>query len=167
MNKSSIKFKYFILSISFFFIFISCNNNVVYKESIKIPDNVWDMNNIAQFKPTIDSINTPYNVYLNIRHANMYPSQNLWLFISTTTPTGATQVDTFECILADDKGKWFGDGAGDIWDVEIPYKQNIAFPIAGEYNIKIQHGMRLENLPLIMEIGISIEKIDIKETGNK
>jgi len=142
---------------------LSCNNNVIYDESIKIPDNVWDMNNIATFKPTIDSINTPYDISLNIRHAHLYPSQNLWLFISTKSPNGKMQVDTFECILADEKGDWFGDGSGDIWDVKIPYMQNIAFPESGEYLITVQHGMRIEKLPLIMEIGIEIEKTEIQE----
>lgn len=145
--------------------FTSCKKNVVYQENVKIPDNIWDMNNIAVFKPTIDSINIPYNLNINVRHAHLYPSQNLWLFISTISPSGINQVDTFECLLADDKGKWLGDGAGDIWDVEIPYKQEIAFPEAGEYQIQIQHGMRMEKLPLIMEIGISIEKAHLSETS--
>jgi len=135
---------------------LACNEKVVYENNVKIAEGVWDMNNILEFAPKIDSINKPYNIFINIRHSDLYPSQNLWLFIETISPSNITQVDTFECVLAASDGKWYGSGAGDIWDVEVPYKYQVAFPIAGEYKMKIQHGMRTEKLPLIMEVGIKI-----------
>lgn len=157
------KILYVILILALSLSIFSCKSKTVYNESIEIPDFSWDMNNLAKFEPTIDSLNIPYDILLKIRHAHLYPSSNLWLFISTTSPSGKMQVDTFECLLADETGEWFGDGAGDIWDVEIPYQQNIAFSEQGKYLITIQHGMRMEKLPLIMEIGLCIKKAELKE----
>ena len=63
-----------------------------------------------------------------------------------------------ECILADKKGKWQGDGAGDLWDNKIPLKQNLVFPQAGKYTFTFEQGMRLDPLPLIMDFGMVIEE---------
>jgi len=139
----------------------SCKNGVIYEKNLEIEEGIWDMNNILEFVPKIDSINKPYDIFINIRHSDYYPSQNLWLFIETISPNNLTQVDTFECVLAEIDGKWLGSGMGDIWDIEIPYKQNIAFPVSGEYKIKIQQGTRSEKLPLIMEIGVKIKETKI------
>ena len=43
-----------------------------------------------------------------------------------------------------------------------PYKSNVYFPRNGTYKFKIQHGMRVEDLKGIYDIGMKIEKIRIK-----
>ena len=66
--------------------------------------------------------------------------------------------DTLECILADEKGKWLGTGIGDIYDNQIPFKKNVLFPKKGKYKFEIEQGMRTDIVPLIMDIGLRIEK---------
>ncbi len=138
---------------------VSCNNNSIYKESKKVPNSIWDMNNILKFQANVEDVEQEYNIDIRIRHAEFYPSQNLWLFITTTAPDGVFQKDTLECILADQDYKWKGKGLGQIWDVKVPFKKDIKFIEKGEYLFEIQHGMRLEQLPQIMEIGVEINKL--------
>jgi gliding motility-associated lipoprotein GldH len=68
--------------------------------------------------------------------------------------------DTLDCILADEKGKWLGSGIGDIYDNQIPFKRNVRFPLPGTYSFEIQQGTRKDDIPLIMDVGLRIEKAE-------
>ncbi len=149
-----------VLIITFLLFFVvACNNNSVYKESVDIPNSIWNMNNTIKLQAHIDDIELEYNLDISIRHAEFYPAQNLWLFIKTTAPSGEFQRDTVECILADENYRWKGKGLGQIWDVKVPFKRGIKFIEKGDYSFEIQHGMRMEQLPQVMKIGIQIDKL--------
>jgi gliding motility-associated lipoprotein GldH len=142
---------------------ISCDSNKVYESNVEIPDSAWDTAQVAVFQFGIEEKTIPYNLKINVRHTQFYVAQNLWLFIKTTSPSNKVQYDTLNCQLADDKGKWLGDGMGEIFDLNQTYKQNIGFPETGQYKIEIKHGMRMPKVPMIMEIGFRVETAEIKE----
>ncbi len=149
------KKKLFFLAILLVTLLSACEKNI-YKHQCDIPEGIWDINNVLIFTPQIDSINKLYDINLEVRHATMYPSQNLWLFIKTTAPSGTIQIDTLECTMADNSGKWISDCAGDICDFTTTYKKMIKFVEQGKYTMEIQHGMRTDKLPLILKLGIII-----------
>lgn len=138
--------------------FISCDNNRIFEDNIKIPDNVWNVNNIVKLQMDITDTTALTNFYVNVRQSEGYPYSNIFLFIKTQFPNGQQSNDTIECILADEKGQWLGSGMGDIYDNQIPFKRNVRFPVTGTYTFELQHGMRVEDLPLIMDVGLRIEK---------
>jgi len=149
-----------ILPISLILAFLllqSCDKNTVYKKYKEIPDKVWDRSYQPEFNFENTDTTQPYNINMHVRNASLYPHANLWLFIQTTSPTGETTIDTLECVLAEASGQWMGEGMGDIWDNEIPWKQNYKFDQNGKYTFRIEQAMRLEKLPGIMEVGISVE----------
>jgi gliding motility-associated lipoprotein GldH len=98
------------------------------------------------------------NISLMVRHADAYPYRNLFVFVTTKYPDGKVLTDTMEVILSDEKGKWQGSGAGDIFDFKVPIKKNVRFPLAGKYQFSFEQGMRVDPLPLIMDFGFEIEK---------
>lgn len=137
----------------------SCNSNVVFTDSQKMSGETWKLMDIPTFKvPVTDTINSN-NVIFTIRNGSAYPFRNIFLFVSTTSPDGKKLTDTLQYNLADEKGKWVGKGFGDVHEVNLPYKSNVYFPRKGLYEFKIQHGMRVENLKGIYDIGLRIEKI--------
>ena len=138
--------------------FVSCNSNVLTSQITKLPEEGWDEKNKLNFTVDVTDNKVYYNVFLNVRHADSYPFSNLFVFLTTTNPSGKVTIDTLECILANKKGEWQGDGTGDIWDNKILLKQNLIFPQTGKYNFSFQQGMRLNPLPLIMDFGLTIEK---------
>lgn len=146
-----------LLSIS---LFSSCNDNRIFEENKAIPESGWDTSNVVSFNVEIKDPSTPANFYVNVRNADGYPYSNLFLFVKTRFPNGKQSNDTLECTLADDNGKWIGKGIGDIYDNRIPFKRNVRFPIAGIYKFEIQQGMRVSRVPLIMDIGLRIEKAE-------
>ena len=144
------------------FAIVSCDRNKVYEEYVEITDNVWQNKNAVNFEFEIDDTTSLHNIFINVRHATHYPYNNLWVFIKSSAPNGQINIDTVECILADKQGRWKGDGLGDLWDMQIPWKQNVRFPHTGKYRVEFQQGMRVDALPGIMDMGLRIEKIDTK-----
>lgn len=141
-------------------LFSSCDKSRIFEENKTIPENVWNKDSIIKFEVDIHDAQLPTNFYVNVRNADGFPYKDLFLFIKTTYPDGKTFQDTLDCILADEQGKWLGDGMGDIYDNQIPFKRNVHFPAEGKYTFEIQQGMRVDNLPLIMDVGIRIEKVE-------
>lgn len=149
-----------IVCLLFVLLFSSCDNSRIFEQNYSIPESGWDQTNSAKFDVDIKDPSTPANFYINVRHADGYPYANLFLFIKTVFPNGKLSNDTLECVLADDKGKWLGSGIGDIYDNQIPFKRNVRFPVAGNYHFEIEQAMRTQTVPLIMDVGLRIEKAE-------
>lgn len=138
---------------------VSCNSKVVYTDSQAMPKKTWGLMNTPTFRmPVTDTINSN-NVYFTIRTGSSYPFRNIYLFVTTTSPNGKVITDTLQYNLADEKGKWYGKGLGDIHELNLPYKSNVFFPVKGIYQFKFQHGMRVENLNGVYDLGVRVEKI--------
>lgn len=150
------------LLVVFMFLFISCDPNQVYEENREISEYEWHKDSVVTFNVNIQDTINPHNIYVNVRNTSQYKMQNLFLFITTTSPNSSTLVDTFECYLADARGKWTGNGWGDIYDNQFLYKQNIRFPISGNYQFEYVQAMRTEKLKYISDIGLRIEKVEIR-----
>ncbi len=149
------------LTVSLFLCFLSlvaCDSNVVFEKNIKLDDNRWAQGTVIKLETEIKDTISPMNLYINVRNASGYQFRNLFVFLTTITPENNKSRDTLELILADDAGKWLGDGMGDIWDNRILFKQNFQFPSAGKYTFELEQAMRIDPLPQIMDAGIRIEK---------
>lgn len=146
---------------------VSCNNNIVYSEQKEISDFIWDRSEVVEFKFDIADTAQRYNIITDIRHTNFYVFSNLWVMVYTTYPDGTQlEPERLQLTLADVDGRWYGDCAGDICDLENYIQQNVRFEQAGTYTISFEQIMRskdvpvLERLPGIMALGLSLEKVD-------
>lgn len=145
----------------------SCGNKVVYTQYERFDeDKGWAKNYQPKFEFTNTDTNQLCDVYINVRNAESYPFRNLFMFLHTTNPKGIKTTDTIECVLADDKGKWIGSGMGDLYDNVIIYKKNTRFKQLGKYTFSYEQAMRygdkniIDPLPLIMDVGITVEKAE-------
>lgn len=151
---------YYLLFILFLISIASCQSDYLYNEYKEIDDGIWDADEPVVFYVDIQDTISVYNVFVNVRHYSNYEMQNLFLFIKTTAPGGAFVKDTFEIYLADEAGRWYGKGWGDIFDNHILYKRNIRFPQKGIYTFELIQAMRKEKLEHITDVGLSIKKIN-------
>jgi gliding motility-associated lipoprotein GldH len=149
----------FIIALIFFLLLSSCNSNVIFTESHTMKGEIWKLTDTPVFEVPISDTTTSNNVIFTVRNGSAYPFRNIYLFASTTSPDGKTITDTLQYNLADEKGKWYGNGFGDIHELNLPYKSNIFFPRKGIYVFKVQHGMRTEDLKGIYDFGLKIVKI--------
>ncbi|OFX88009.1 MAG: hypothetical protein A2W99_11370 [Bacteroidetes bacterium GWF2_33_16] len=153
----------FFLGLLFFVALIfACENNSVYDTYIAIPQLKWEAKKPIVFTVEISDTINPHNVYINIRNSSKYENMNLFLFVRTTSPSGAELIDTLECTLADDRGRWLGSGWGDIYDNSFLYKRQVRFPVQGEYIFEITQAMRTDELKNISDVGLRINKLASK-----
>jgi len=142
-------------------VFAGCDKKIIYTDFVKIPGESWTIDNVISFSPFITDTSAVNNVLITIRTGAEYPFQNIWLFVSTYSPSGKTITDTIEYMLADAKGNRAGRGFGNIKETDLIFRKGVYFPEKGTYIINIRHGMRTESLKGVYDVGLRIEKADI------
>jgi gliding motility-associated lipoprotein GldH len=153
---------YLLSSLIIILMIVSCDNNRIYDEYKSITNSQWDKNNPVVFNFDIADTTLLYNMYINIRHGGQYQFSNLFVFVTTTLPDGKMARDTVELILADNDGRWRGDGLGDIWDHSFPLNTGFRFPLAGAYKLTLTQAMRVDVLPSVMDMGLRVEEADVE-----
>jgi gliding motility-associated lipoprotein GldH len=140
------------------FFLSSCNGDIVFTDSVEMPDKMWELSNVPDFSVSVTDTIQLTDVYFTIRTGSDYPFRNLFLFVTAFSPDGNSITDTLEYDLADEKGNWYGRGFGDIHELDLPYRTSVFFPLKGTYRFKIQHGMRISDLNGVYDLGLRIEK---------
>ena len=136
----------------------SCGDLPISSSTIEIDHNGWNSIDNASFDWDVIDLDLKYDAFIDIRHNSDYPYSNLYLFLDFTFPNGNQRRDTVACVLADERGRWFGSGIGDIIDHRVSFQENFEFPINGKYRLKVAHGMRQDPLVGITDIGFRLEK---------
>jgi len=161
-SKPSVTLKRYFLA-SFFFVAIlfgSCGRSSIYDHSLEIGEIGWHQDSLMIFDDVIitDTI-SPFDFYINLRHTTDYRYSNFYLFLNTTMPNGNMTRDTIELVLADNYGKWYGNGFGHIKDNRILVRENLVFPLKGNYHFSIEQAMREDDKVLenIRNVGFRIE----------
>jgi gliding motility-associated lipoprotein GldH len=140
------------------FLVTACNSNVVFTDAKEMPGEIWNLSDIPEFSVPVTDTLSSNNVFFTIRTGTSYPFRNIYLFVTRSAPDGRSITDTMQYNLADEKGVWFGKGFGDIHELNLPYRNNVFFPVKGLYTFRIQHGMRETDLKGVYDIGLRIEK---------
>ncbi len=139
-----------------------CSDHVVYQSDVPIPGGAWSSTYAPEFAFDIADTVSQHDVYIDVRHTGDYPFSDLFLFVDLTGPGGRTMRDTVECLLADPDGRWLGKGTGFIFSdriqAKVLYKLHNRFPAAGRYSMRLEQAMRMEPLPAVMDVGVSVER---------
>lgn len=138
--------------------FSACDNARVYEKYFPVSEQEWKLNDKKTFAVEVNDTTQAYNLYINIRHTEAYPYSNLWVKLSMKDPAGKEQSQRIGFTLAEPGGRWLGTGLGDIYDDRFPVMQKVQLPKAGTYQFIVQHDMRMDNVPGIMDVGIRLEK---------
>lgn len=138
----------------------SCKDNTVFKKSIAIPENLWQINDTLNFQTEITDNEDFFNIFLTLNAKDNYLTDNIWLIISSESPSGNALNDTVMFYIFNQTGKPYGKKHGDIIKNKFLYKTHIRFPEKGTYKFTLRHGMREHDLPRVSSSGLSIEKAE-------
>lgn len=136
----------------------SCQHNTIYSDYQSVATTGWHKDSILAYSFDIQDSAAIYQVLLHVRHTEIYPFQNLWFF---TCLDG--QRDTIEFYLADERGRWLGNGGNGLIDMPILFEDDYRFTNKGEHTLTIQHGMRDTLLRGVSDVGIEIQITNGKE----
>ncbi len=145
--------------IALLFIMPSCDNTRYYEEFIEVDPTGWDFQDSIHFQTMVQDSLGYYNFLVEFRHSTAYPYSNIYLYIKTLLPDGRYALDTLSYQLAEPDGKWLGSGYSDIKSISLPFQKDIIFPVTGNYQFIITHGMRDTLLIGMKDIGFRIEKV--------
>jgi gliding motility-associated lipoprotein GldH len=137
----------------------ACSDGVVFNEAQDMPGKTWGLSNVPVFSVPVDDTLHSNNISFSIRTGSSYPFRNIYLFVTTISPRGAVLTDTLQYNLADEKGRRYGKGFGDIRELTLPFRLNVYFPAKGTYTVKVQHGMRLQDLKGVYDFGMRVDRI--------
>jgi gliding motility-associated lipoprotein GldH len=147
------------------FSIISCDSKREYDSIVSITDNSWKSENAVSFNFEVKDTLNKKDLFLTIRNNQKYSYSNLFLITTLRFPNGKKIVDTLEYEMADNSGHFLGKGFTGIKENKLFYKENVVFPMSGEYAVSVSQAMRkngaingIESLKGITEVGFRIEK---------
>lgn len=143
---------------SAFLFFVSCDRGKVFDFYLEIDPQGWVATDTIDFEIEIEpQEDVLYNTLIGLRNNNDYLYANIFFFIDVESPSGLSQIDTLQYVLAAPDGKWLGSGVGEIKYNLFKVKENEMMQ-PGTYKYKIVHGMRDDVLIGIEDIGLRIER---------
>ncbi len=134
-----------------------CDPNMVYDHFEPTGNGTWSWDEPLTFRVDMTDTVHAYNIYVNVRHTKDYPKSNLYVFLDILSPAGSQIRDTVNIGITDSRGKWLGNGFGNIKLVRKLYRQDVRFAVPGTYTFRLEQAMRLEEVP-VTDVGIRIEK---------
>lgn len=158
-KKISLKSFLFFLFLSL--AFASCINVNLFEKQATIPSQQWYYTNVPEFTFHISDTTSLYNVYIILRHTDLYNYNNIWLRIGSNTPGDSIiHYQKINLQLANDLKGWAGTGMDDIYEV----RKNISagpfsFKKSGDYTFSIAQIMRENPLKHILNVGVRVEKV--------
>jgi len=143
-------------------ILAACIKINLFEKQAVIPSQQWFYNDVPQFSFHIDDTTSLYNVYIVLRHTDLYQYNNIWLRVGLKTPKDSMNFQNINVIMGTDSKGWQGTGMDDIFEV----RKNISaapffFKTAGDYTFSVAQIMRENPLNHILNVGIRIEKVSM------
>jgi gliding motility-associated lipoprotein GldH len=137
----------------------SCRQTALYERLTNIPGAKWQRSFVPSYDFTISDTSKDYRLYVVIRHTNRYPYRNLWLKIGLQYPQDSLKEQQFELPLAA-SDKWLGVGMDDVYERRVLLLPHpVKFNRSGTIHFTLQHTMRLDPLPEVMQAGIRVEPV--------
>lgn len=144
--------------------FVSCSGDeVVFQKSVEFPNEGWNKDSVAVFDFEATDTVGSYDIVVDLRNDGSYRYQNFWLFVRSVSPDSVVFSDTLECVLADNYGRWIGEGSGSMRHLPVMFLSDVKFPKKGVYSFELIQGMREDLLQGIHDIGLRIMKSNPEE----
>lgn len=135
----------------------ACTENRFYEENYDFKNRIWTIDEIADFQVEIDSIEVPYQFYINIRNTIEYPYRNLYVQYTLLDSTDIIEQKLINLQLFESKsGKPFGKSQSGIFSNQILLNDSVYFPNKGNYRLEFKQYMRRDSLPGLVSTGVKL-----------
>ncbi|MDC3352241.1 gliding motility lipoprotein GldH [Crocinitomicaceae bacterium] len=143
-------------------LFYACDSNKVFEENQSVDDQIWNTEDIKTFSFDVTDTISPVSLAVNLRTTVDYPYSNIYMFLYSEYPDGTAHKDTIEFLLAAADGKWYGENSGTIVSFQGYIAAGGRFAKSGTYTYKLQHAMREDDLPEIVDVGLRAETMEME-----
>lgn len=140
-------------------LFISgCEQSRVFDKNESLAKEGWFYGEQKVFEVEILDTAIAYNMYVNIRHTDQYPYNNLWLKLNTKLPDGNIQENKINVELSTPTGEWTGNCIDGICYSTVLVQHNFSLLQKGKYTFTLEQDMRMNPIPYLLDIGVKVEK---------
>lgn len=132
----------------------ACGGQTVYHAYQSLPSSGWAKTDTLSFPVEISDSTAKYAFCLELRHRGEYPYRTLSLALSCHGEESVfTDTLTFE--LADERGRWTGNGLGALYQNVLPAR-HLPIKHAGLHTVSLQYVADDILLPGIHDVGIKV-----------
>ncbi|MDR1846542.1 MAG: gliding motility lipoprotein GldH [Bacteroidales bacterium] len=156
--------------IAILLLFAACGKNVMYNEIYKFKDYQWQRlsedkknGNAIEFTDIeVKDCDTPYDVFVNVRHSSVINTDKIQFLVEVISPNGTRRANKHIMKLKDREGtKFIGDVMGDLYDVEDKVKSYMSFTETGTHTIRITNLSQPFVIVGIVDLSLKIVKSDL------
>jgi gliding motility-associated lipoprotein GldH len=141
-------------------VFCACIKTDLYEKQAVIPSQQWFYTYVPEFTFHINDTISLYNVYVILRHTDLYKYNNIWLRVGLKSPKDSMKFQNINLVLGTDTKGWLGTGMDDIYEVRKSISSGpFSFKTSGDYTFSIAQIMRENPLQYILNVGIRVEKV--------
>ncbi len=138
----------------------ACNGLGVTEQLVSFENQAWPATQKPSFQVELLDSNANYLIYFVIRHTESYPYKNIWISYIHQFPGEKNEsIENKNLTLANDATGWYGAAMDDIVEQRILLTPNPVKIKPGTCSFQLEHLMRLEPLPQVLQVGIRLEKI--------
>jgi len=156
----ALKMLYLSIGILIVMSFQFCSKNRIFHQSNSMENYKWFNNKTIIFEPEISNefINKPLKLFLTVHYIQGFPYKYLHLKIEITDPKGEKKYQDISIPIISDELKYYGDGAGDYWDLDYVVDDELIIETSGKYKIEIKSMMEENPVNFLDEIALTIEE---------
>lgn len=141
-------------------LFAGCISIDLYEKQVPIPDQEWTYDFIPEFSFQIKDTVSKYNIFIVMRHTDLFAYNNIWVKLGTQSPEDSVRYQRLNLQLASGSEGWEGSGMNDIFEVRKNISPGpVSFKTPGIYHFTIAQVMRDNPLPYVMSVGMRLEKV--------
>jgi gliding motility-associated lipoprotein GldH len=141
-----------------------CEQSRVFDKNIAIGKDGWFYGEPLQFEVYINDTSYSYNMFVNVRHTDEFPYNNMWMNLTTTLPDNVQKTSKIDVQLSEPDGIWTGDCIDGICYNTVLVQKNFRFPATGKYVFTLEQDMRMNPMTGLLDVGIRVEKfIPVRE----
>jgi gliding motility-associated lipoprotein GldH len=135
----------------------ACNKEkILFEKEYTWQDATWRHSDTLDFAFDIADTMALYDIVVTVKHRTDYPYQNIYSQIFTKFPTGERSKQLINVDLADNTGKWNGEGSGKTRSYSVDIQQNAFFNQAGKHVITLEQFMRTDALASVESVALRI-----------
>lgn len=140
----------------------SCDTSRVYDKNLQIAEKGWHYDEPLTFTVSIQDTTESYNLFINVRHTDMYAYNNLLMQLRTIFPDSTQQNDNLNVVLSENSGKWTGSCVDNVCYNSVLIRPAFTFPQSGTYTFILTQDMRVNPVTEIMDVGVRVEKFGVE-----
>jgi gliding motility-associated lipoprotein GldH len=133
-------------------------STTVYEEYTKFDDLSWNRFDLLTFEIQVEDIESPYDIFLNVRHIPEVRYEELNLNFTIFSPGGDMRTTDYTLEFVDRDGNQLSECLGDLCDLQVLLRDGLRFNEKGLAKFEIENKFTKVELPGIIEVGLIVKK---------